>query len=58
MLREEPEAYRFYAQTLLDRDQPGDRERAAGMLDRAEAAYTSFGMPQHAALTRDLAANI
>jgi len=58
MLREEPEAYRFYAQTLLDRDQPGDRERAAAMLERAEAAYTSFGMPQHAALTRDLAANI
>ena len=58
MLREEPEAHRFFAQMLLDRDEPGDRYRAATMLETAIEAYTSFGMPQHATLTRELVATI
>jgi tetratricopeptide (TPR) repeat protein len=58
MLREEPEAQRFFAQMLLDRNRAGDRERAAELLETAREAYTTFGMPRHAALTRDIAANI
>jgi tetratricopeptide (TPR) repeat protein len=58
MLREVPEAQRFYAQMLLDRDLAGDRERAAALLATAIDAYTTFGMPRHAALTRDIAAAI
>jgi class 3 adenylate cyclase/tetratricopeptide (TPR) repeat protein len=58
MLREEPEAQRFYAQMLIGRNQPGDRERAATMLEAALDAYTSYGMPRHAALTREIASAI
>ena len=58
MVREEPEAQRFFAQMLLDRDDTGDRERAAALLDMALDAYTSFGMPRHAALVRDVAATM
>ena len=47
MLRELPEARRFYAQMLLDR--ADRRPRAAHELLRgAIDEYTSFGMPRHA----------
>jgi class 3 adenylate cyclase/tetratricopeptide (TPR) repeat protein len=58
MLREEPEAQRFFAQMLIDRDRPGDRARAEMLLETACESYTAFGMPQHAALTRELASTI
>jgi tetratricopeptide (TPR) repeat protein len=58
MLREEPDAHRFFAQMLLERDEPGDRRRAATMLETAIEAYTTFGMPQHASLARELADGI
>jgi class 3 adenylate cyclase/tetratricopeptide (TPR) repeat protein len=58
MLREEPEARRFYAEMLLARNQLRDRERAATMLETALDAYQAYGMPRHAALTREIASAI
>ena len=37
---------------------PRKKHRAATMLETAIEAYTSFGMPQHATLTRELVATI
>ena len=54
MRREEPEARRFYAQMLLDRGRTGDRDRARALLEAATEGYTSFEMPEHAALARGL----
>lgn len=34
---------------LLDRDGPGDRERARTLLAEARAAYEKIGMPKHVA---------
>jgi hypothetical protein len=35
---------------LLDRDAPGDRERARTLLAEARAAYETIGMPKHVAM--------
>lgn len=44
---EQPEVRRCYARMLLDRDGPGDRERARTLLAEARAAYEEIGMPKH-----------
>jgi class 3 adenylate cyclase/tetratricopeptide (TPR) repeat protein len=44
---EQPEVRRFYARMLLDRDGPGDREKARDMLTEAVEMYRSLGMPKH-----------
>lgn len=44
---EQPEVRRWYASTLLDRDAPGDRERARELLNKAIAMYGEIGMPKH-----------
>jgi tetratricopeptide (TPR) repeat protein len=38
-----------YAQMLLDRDSPGDRERAQDLLEAALATYREVGMQRYAA---------
>ena len=38
-----------YARMLLDRDAPGDRERAPQFLDQALAIYRELGMESYAA---------
>ncbi|HUW02789.1 MAG TPA: AAA family ATPase [Acidimicrobiales bacterium] len=53
MRREEPEACRFYAQMLDERNRVGDRDRARELRERATEGYEEFGMPAHAALVRD-----
>ncbi len=44
---EQPEVRRWYARMLLDRDGPGDRERARTFLTEARNAYQEIGMPKH-----------
>ena len=43
----QPETRRWYAQMLLDRDAPGDREEARRLLDEAIEMYREIGMPKH-----------
>jgi tetratricopeptide (TPR) repeat protein len=44
------DARRFYAQMLIARDRPRDRDRARDLLAQAVAGYVTFGMPKHAAM--------
>ena len=44
---EQPEARRFYARMLLDRNAPGDREHARQLLIEAIDMYRRIGMPKH-----------
>ena len=44
---EQPEARRFYARMLLDRNAPGDREHARQLLIEAIEMYRRIGMPKH-----------
>jgi class 3 adenylate cyclase/tetratricopeptide (TPR) repeat protein len=49
-----PEMCRFYAQMLIERDGPGDDDRAREMLSAAIEASYEFGMPAHERLARDV----
>jgi class 3 adenylate cyclase/tetratricopeptide (TPR) repeat protein len=51
---EAPHVRHLYARFLLDRDRPGDIDRATGLLVDAREAYAKLGMPRHEALVRDL----
>ena len=53
---EQADLRRLYARMLLDRDQPGDRERAQSLLSKARDAYRNIGMPRYEALTSSLIA--
>ncbi len=44
---EQPEARRFYARMLIDRDAHGDRDKAFRLLTEAIAMYREIGMPKH-----------
>jgi tetratricopeptide (TPR) repeat protein len=55
---EQPEAYRFYARMLLERDAPGDRDKAEDFLKKAIVSYRSLGMPKHEELTNAMLAQI
>ena len=44
---EQPEVRRFYAEMLLERGAPGDRETARALLSEALAMYRELGMPKH-----------
>jgi len=44
---QQPEARRWYARMLIDRDAPGDREKARELLTEAIAMYRRIGMPKH-----------
>jgi hypothetical protein len=44
---EQPEVRLWYARMLLDRNGPGDRQRARNLLTEARAAYEQVGMPKH-----------
>jgi tetratricopeptide (TPR) repeat protein len=52
---ERPDVRRFYAQMLLDRGRPGDRDRAAQLLAEALTQYQEIGMVRHADLAQSLA---
>ena len=51
---EQPEARRFYARMLLDRDGPGDRETARRLLTEAIEMYRRIGMPKHVEMAEAL----
>ncbi len=52
--KEQPEARRFYAEMLLDRDGPGDRDRVRVLLEEAVAGYEELGFPRHRELAEAL----
>jgi hypothetical protein len=47
-----------FARMLLERDQPGDRERARELLDNALATYKELGTESYAAKALTLAARV
>ena len=51
---EQPEVRRWYARMLLDRDAPGDREKARELLTEAIAMYRAIGMPRHVELAAEM----
>ncbi len=44
---EQPEVRRWYARMLIDRNGPGDRDKARQLLTEAIATYRQIGMPNH-----------
>ena len=51
------ETRRWYAQMLLDRNGPGDRDRARSLVEEAIPVYRRIGMPRHEELARRLERN-
>jgi len=51
---EQPEARRWYAWMLLERDASGDRETARRLLTEAVEMYRRIGMPKHVEMTEAL----
>ncbi len=51
---EQPEVRRWYARMLIDRDAPGDREKAHKLLAEAIESYRQIGMPKHLELAEKL----
>ncbi len=50
----QPETRRWYAWMLIDRNEPGDRDKAAGLLKEAIKMYGEIGMPAHIELAEEL----
>jgi class 3 adenylate cyclase/tetratricopeptide (TPR) repeat protein len=44
---QQPEVRRWYARMLIDRNSPGDREKARQLLTEAITMYRQIGMPKH-----------
>ena len=51
---EQPEVRRWYAKMLIDRDGPGDREKARELLEEALDGYRTLGMPRHLEMAKEL----
>jgi len=49
-----PDVRRWYARMLLDRDAPGDRDKARELLTEAIAMYRGIGMPKHVEMAETL----
>ena len=50
----QPEVRRWYAQMLLDRNAPGDRDKARMLLGEAIDQYRTIGMPKHLAMAEGM----
>ena len=50
---EQPEARRWYAEMLVERNASGDRDRARTMLTEAVEMYQQIGMPRHVEMSKD-----
>ena len=50
----QPEVRRWYAWMLLDRDAPGDRDKARTLLGQAIELYGTLGMPKHAEIAEKM----
>jgi tetratricopeptide (TPR) repeat protein len=55
---EQPEVRRWYARMLIDRDAPGDREKARELLTEAVSMYRRIGMPKHVEMAEVLLARL
>jgi tetratricopeptide (TPR) repeat protein len=53
-LIEQPEVRRWYARMLIDRNAPGDRDKAFRLLTEAIAMYRRIGMPKHVEMAEAL----
>ena len=51
---EQPEVRRWYARMLIDRNAPGDRDKAWRLLTEAIAMYRRIGMPKHVEMAEAL----
>jgi tetratricopeptide (TPR) repeat protein len=51
---EQPEVRRWYARMLMDRNAPGDRDKARQLLTEAIAMYRQIGMPKHQEMAQAL----
>ncbi len=51
---EQPEVRRWYARMLLERDGPGDRDKAFRLLSEAIGMYREIGMPKHVEMAEAL----
>ena len=54
----QPEVRRAYARMLIDRDAPGDKDKARTLLDEAIELYSALGMPKHLDLAKELQARV
>ena len=50
----QPEVRRWYAQMLLDRNAPGDHDKARTLLGEAIGQYRTIGMPKHLAMAEGM----
>ena len=57
-LIEQPDARRWYARMLIDRDAPGDRDKAFRLLTEAIEMYRKIGMPKHVEMAEALLAEL
>ena len=53
---EQPEVRRWYAEMLLDRNAPGDRDKARTLLGEATGMYQTIGMPKHLEMVEKMSA--
>ncbi len=51
---EQPETRRWYAWMLLDRNQPGDRDKATTLLGEAIEMYGEMGMAKHVGMAEEM----
>jgi hypothetical protein len=51
---EQPEARRWYARMLIDRNASGDRDKARQLLTEAIAMYRQIGMPKDVEMAEEL----
>jgi hypothetical protein len=54
VVTEQPEVRRWYARMLIDRNAPGDRDKARELLTEAIAMYRQIGMPKHVEMAEAL----
>jgi class 3 adenylate cyclase/tetratricopeptide (TPR) repeat protein len=58
VVSEQPEVRRWYARMLIDRNGPGDREKARELLTEAVSMYRRIGMPKHVEMAEALLGGI
>ena len=54
----QPEVRRWYARMLLDRNTPGDRDKARILLGEATEMYRTIGMPKHLEMVAKMTAEL
>ncbi len=52
-----PRVRRWYARMLLERNAPGDRDKARTLLGEATEMYRTIGMPKHLEMVEGMLKN-